>query len=86
MAFYELRQYSILPGKMDDWVEFMETTIIPFQVSQGMVITASFRAEEMRVSTYGCVASSPRKRANVFMRRSIRAIPGRMILALRFPI
>ena len=46
MAFYELRQYSILPGKMDDWVEFMETTIIPFQVSQGMVITASFRAEE----------------------------------------
>ncbi|MEE2913793.1 MAG: NIPSNAP family protein [Pseudomonadota bacterium] len=46
MAFYELRQYSILPGKMDDWVEFMETTIIPFQVSLGMVITASFRAEE----------------------------------------
>ena len=32
MAFYELRQYSILPGKMDDWVNFMETTIIPFQV------------------------------------------------------
>ena len=46
MAFYELRQYSILPGKMDDWVNFMETTIIPFQVQQGMVITASFRAEE----------------------------------------
>ena len=46
MAFYELRQSSILPGKMDDWVNFMETTIIPFQVQQGMVITASFRAEE----------------------------------------
>lgn len=46
MAFYELRQYSILPGKMDDWVAFMETTIIPFQVQQGMVITASFRAED----------------------------------------
>ena len=46
MAFYELRQYSILPGKMDDWVNFMETTIIPFQVQQGMVIAASFRAEE----------------------------------------
>ncbi len=46
MAFYELRQYKILPGKMDDWVDFMETVVIPFQVSQGMMITASFRGEE----------------------------------------
>lgn len=46
MAFYELRQYKILPGKMDDWVAFMEQTIIPFQVAQGMVITGSFRGEE----------------------------------------
>ncbi len=46
MAFYELRQYRILPGKMDAWVIFMETVIIPFQVSQGMVITASFRGED----------------------------------------
>ena len=44
--FYELRQYKIHPGQMDNWVDFMETTIIPFQVSQGMVITASFRGEE----------------------------------------
>ena len=29
--FYELRQYKILPGKMDEWVPFMEETIIPFQ-------------------------------------------------------
>ena len=45
MAFYELRQYKILPGKMDDWVAFMENEIIPFQVSQGMVITGSYRGE-----------------------------------------
>ncbi len=44
--FYELRQYKIFPGQMDSWVAFMETTIIPFQVSQGMVITGSFRGEE----------------------------------------
>lgn len=44
--FYELRQYKIHPGQMDNWVDFMESTIIPFQVSQGMVITASFRGEE----------------------------------------
>jgi hypothetical protein len=45
MAFYELRKYKILPGKMDEWLELMEGTIIPFQISQGMVITASFRGE-----------------------------------------
>ena len=44
--FYELRQYEIKEGKMDDWVDFMEGEIIPFQVGKGMVITASFRGEE----------------------------------------
>ena len=46
MAFYELRQYKIHPGKMDEWVQLMEQEIIPFQVSRGMVITGSFRGEE----------------------------------------
>ncbi|MSP01346.1 MAG: NIPSNAP family containing protein [Acetobacteraceae bacterium] len=45
MAFYELRQYHVLPGKMDEWVKIMEEEIIPFQVSKGMVITASYRGE-----------------------------------------
>lgn len=45
MPFYELRQYKVLPGKMDAWVEIMEKTIIPFQVAQGMVICGSFRGE-----------------------------------------
>ena len=44
--FFELRQYKILPGKMEEWVEYMEGTIIPFQVSHGMVITGSYRGEE----------------------------------------
>ena len=43
--FYELRQYKVLPGKMDEWIPFMEGTIIPFQVARGMVITGSFRGE-----------------------------------------
>ena len=45
MAFYELRQYKVLPGKMDEWVKIMETEIIPFQIAKGMVITGSFRGE-----------------------------------------
>ena len=45
MAFYELRQYKILEGKMDDWLRLMEEQIIPFQISKGMVITGSWRGE-----------------------------------------
>ena len=44
-AFYELRQYKIRPGKMEAWLKLMEGEIIPFQVSKGAVITASFRGE-----------------------------------------
>jgi hypothetical protein len=45
MAFYELRQYKVLPGKLDEWVRIMEEEIIPFQVAKGMVICGSFRGE-----------------------------------------
>ncbi|MBT3536590.1 MAG: NIPSNAP family containing protein [Rhodospirillaceae bacterium] len=45
-AFYELRQYKVLPGKIDAWVKVMEDEIIPFQVSKGMVICGSFQGEE----------------------------------------
>jgi hypothetical protein len=45
MAFYELRQYKVLPGKMNEWVKIMEEEIIPFQISKGMVICGSFRGE-----------------------------------------
>ena len=45
MAFYELRQYEIRPGKMDEWLSIMEDEIIPFQTSLGMVIAGSFRGE-----------------------------------------
>lgn len=46
MAFYELRQYKILPGKMDEWLAMMEGEIIPFQIGKGMVITGSYRGED----------------------------------------
>ena len=43
---FELRQYKMKPGKKEEWVDFMETEIIPFQVSKGMVIAGSFVGEE----------------------------------------
>jgi hypothetical protein len=45
MAFYEIRQYKIHPGRMDEWVRIMEEEIVPFQVSKGMVICGLFRHE-----------------------------------------
>ena len=45
MAFYELRQYHVRPGKMAQWLKVMEEEIIPFQVGKGMVITGSFKGE-----------------------------------------
>lgn len=46
MAFFEIRQYEILPGKMEAWLELMHSAVIPFQVAQGMVICGSFCGEE----------------------------------------
>ena len=45
MAFYEMRQYKVQPGKLEEWVRIMEEEIIPFQVSKGMVICGSFQGE-----------------------------------------
>lgn len=45
MAFFEIRQYKVQPGKLDEWVRIMEEIIIPFQVSKGMVICGSYRHE-----------------------------------------
>ena len=45
MALIELRQYKVHPGKMDEWVRLMDEEIIPFQISNGMVVTGSFRGE-----------------------------------------
>ena len=45
MAFYELRQYCVRPGKMREWLKVMEEEIMPFQVAKGMVITGSYKGE-----------------------------------------
>lgn len=44
--FFEFRQYTVLPGKRAEWVKYMESVIIPFQASKGMVVIGSFVDEE----------------------------------------
>ena len=44
--FFELRQYWCKPGKRDEWARYMDETLIPFQVSKGMVVVGSFVDEE----------------------------------------
>jgi len=46
MAFFELRQYQIKPGQMQNWVKFMDEEVIPYQVSRGMVVVGSFYGQE----------------------------------------
>ena len=43
---FELRQYQAQPGQRDRLVQYMEEVIIPFQVSKGIVVVASFVGEE----------------------------------------
>jgi NIPSNAP len=42
---YELRRYEIRAGRRAEWVAFMESTIIPFQVAKGIVVAGSFISE-----------------------------------------
>jgi hypothetical protein len=44
--FYEIRRYQTQPGRRDEWVRYVEDVVIPFQVAQGMSVTASFVDEE----------------------------------------
>jgi hypothetical protein len=44
--FFELRQYRVKPGKREEWAEFMDKVVIPYQVSKGMVVVGSFVGEE----------------------------------------
>ena len=39
---YELRYYYIQAGRMKEFLEIMESLIIPFQMSQGMIVLGSF--------------------------------------------
>ena len=40
--FFELRIYEVYPNKMSEWIEFMDTEIIPFQRERGMEINGTF--------------------------------------------
>ena len=40
--FFELRRYPLKSGKADEWVKLMDEVIIPFQLSKGMAVLASF--------------------------------------------
>ena len=41
MAFYELRQYFVRPGKMDEWVKIMEESGDPDTAGSEMLMTSA---------------------------------------------
>ncbi|MET8143315.1 NIPSNAP family protein [Sphaerisporangium sp. NPDC005288] len=44
--FYEIRRYQTRPGMRDEWVEYMEGTVIPYMTERGMSVIASLVDEE----------------------------------------
>ena len=56
---YEYRIYECHTGKRTEWVQYMESVIIPFQVSKGMVVAGSFiNEEDEREALYEAVYQS----------------------------
>ncbi len=45
---YELRQYTVKKGRMKQWLAIMDQDVLPFQVSQGMVVPAMFTVPKHR--------------------------------------
>lgn len=43
MTIFEVRNYTVKQGAMDEWVDFMETKILPFSAGKGMKVDATFR-------------------------------------------
>jgi hypothetical protein len=43
---YEIRRYQVKPGRRDEWVRYMEETIMPYLIERGMSVMASFLDEE----------------------------------------
>ena len=39
---FELREYRCRPGRRDEFARYMDETLIPFQVSMGVVVVGSF--------------------------------------------
>jgi hypothetical protein len=43
---YEIRRYQSQPGRRDEWVRYMEEVVLPFQISLGVDVAASFIDEQ----------------------------------------
>ncbi len=94
--FFELRQYRTHQGQRENWVKFMEDEIIPFQVSQGMVIMGSFvgeteddlyvwirrfDSEEERERQYKAVYESDHWKQNIAPRIPEMLDPGKIVVS-----
>jgi phosphoribosylformimino-5-aminoimidazole carboxamide ribonucleotide (ProFAR) isomerase len=71
--FYEFRQYKMDPAKREWFAGLMDTVVIPFQVSKGMIVVGGwvdeqdptlyywmrrFESEEERIALYEAVYKS----------------------------
>ena len=74
--FFELRQYRIKRGKMKQWVKFTEEVLLPFQISQGMVVVGSFVGQEEKDLYVWIRRFENEQERKSSTRKYMRAIPG----------
>ncbi|GAB3480017.1 NIPSNAP family protein [Marinomonas epiphytica] len=46
MAIVELREYKVLPGKLEAWLTWMAEEILPYQVSKGMRVLNTYTHQD----------------------------------------
>lgn len=42
----EVRRYTTQPGMRDSWIDYMTSTVIPFQESMGMTVIGQYTVED----------------------------------------
>ena len=70
--FFELRQYTLWPGKQAAFVKLMDEVIIPFQTSVGMDIRGSWVAEEDETQFFWIRAFQSEAERRASLRRCLR--------------
>ena len=73
----ELREYHARPGQRQNWVDFMENVIIPYQQTKGMSIAGSFVGSDDDHTYVWIRTFADETERNVFTRRSTKPPRGR---------
>ena len=76
ISLFEIRQYQVNPRKMEEWVGFMESRVVPYMTSKSMVVTAMFKVKRMKICTSGFADSTTKRTVRGCIARSTNRMNG----------